>query len=261
VYWNDVDDAFVFWYSLFQTGEQMAEEAEAQSRILLVEDDAKLSRLIQEYLQENGFVVEIEPTGDRAPDRIQSEKPDLVILDIMLPGMDGLTICKTIRPDYPGPILMLTARGEEIDEVIGLEYGADDYLAKPVSPRLLLARIAALLRRAHPGSSRADEEEVFRVELGPLVVDARNRVVTLDQTPVELTSAEFELLWYLARHAGQVIERERIYRDLRGIEYDGLDRSIDLRIARLRKKLGDDGKNPKMIMSVRGVGYLMAADP
>jgi two-component system response regulator RstA len=168
--------------------------------------------------------------------------------------MDGLTICEKVRPDFSGPILMLTARGEEIDEVIGLERGADDYLAKPVSPRRLLARINALLRRAQ-------DPEPSRVQLGALTIDYRNRVAHFDQAVLELTSAEFDLLWYLARQAGQVIERERIYRDLRGIEYDGLDRSIDLRIARLRKKLGDDGKNPKLIKSVRGVGYLMAADP
>jgi two-component system response regulator RstA len=250
-----MDAGHVFWYSLFQAGELMAtQDAGTQPTILLVEDDAKLSRLIQEYLQENGYKVDIQSDGNGAPERIRSEKPDLVILDIMLPGLDGLTICKTVRPDFPGPILMLTARGEEIDEVIGLDCGADDYLAKPVSPRRLLARINALLRRAQ-------EPEPSRIQLGSLVIDSRNRVASMNQAPLELTSAEFDLLWYLARQAGQVVERERIYRDLRGIEYDGLDRSIDLRITRLRKKLGDDGKQPRMIKSVRGVGYLMAVDP
>lgn len=231
-----------------------ANEAGSKPSILLVEDDAKLSRLIQEYLQDNGFRVDIQSDGNGAAERIRSENPDLVILDIMLPGMDGLTICENVRPDFAGPILMLTARGEEIDEVIGLERGADDYLAKPVSPRRLLARVNALLRRTQ-------DPESTRIQLGSLIIDNRNRVASFDQKPLELTTAEFDLLWYLARQAGQVIERERIYRDLRGIEYDGLDRSIDLRITRLRKKLGDDGKNPKLIKSVRGVGYLMAADP
>jgi DNA-binding response OmpR family regulator len=225
--------------------------ADAPRRILVVEDDSKLAGLIQEYLESNGFTVTVEPRGDRAPKRILNEQPDVVVLDIMLPGKDGLTVCREVRSQYRGQILMLTARGEEVDEVVGLEVGADDYMAKPVSPRLLLARINTLLRRA-------SEPRGGRVEVGALVVDASSRTVHVSGCPVELTTAEFDLLWLLAVHAGEVVSRDRIYSELRGIEYDGLDRSFDLRIARLRKKLGDRGKEPRIIKSVRGVGYILA---
>lgn len=229
-------------------------------RILIVEDDPKLAALVQEYLQQNGLDVQLEPRGDRAPARILGvPQPDLVILDLMLPGLDGLSVCKAVRADYKGAILMLTARGDEVDEVVGLELGADDYLAKPVSPRLLLARVNSLLRRAAPGAvtAAAPEPEQDRVEVGPLCVDRSRRMATRGGDALELTTAEFDLLWYMAQRAGEVLSRERIYRELRGIEYDGLDRSIDLRVARLRRKLGDDGKQPQLIKSVRGTGYLL----
>ena len=229
-------------------------------RVLLVEDDPKLAALVQEYLQQSGLVVEIEPRGDTAPARIlASPQPDLVILDLMLPGLDGLSVCKAVRPDFAGAILMLTARGDEVDEVVGLELGADDYLAKPVSPRLLLARINSLLRRS---SSQAPDIAPSAptpdlVEVGPLTVDQTRRVASLSGRGLDLTTAEFDLLWYMALRTGEVLSRERIYQELRGIEYDGLDRSIDLRVARLRRKLGDDGKQPRLIKSVRGTGYLL----
>ena len=232
----------------------------ASPRILLVEDDPKLASLVQEYLQQSGLQVEVEPRGDRAPARILGDpRPDLVILDLMLPGLDGLSVCKAVRPEFRGAILMLTAKGDEVDEVVGLELGADDYLAKPVSPRLLLARVNTLLRRAAPppSSPSAGEESPEQVEVGPLSEDRARRVATLDGQSLDLTTAEFDLLWYLCRRAGEVLSRERIYSELRGIEYDGLDRSIDLRVARLRRKLGDDGKQPRLIKSIRGTGYLL----
>lgn len=231
-------------------------------QILIVEDDAKLARLIQEFLRKEGFAVEIEPRGDLAPARILSENPDLVLLDLMLPGMDGLSICREVRPRYDRAIIMLTARGEEVDEVVGLELGADDYVIKPVRPRALLARINTLLRRA-PAVSASEEtpDEPARIQIGALAVDAANRTVHLGDAPVELTTAEFDLLWFLAQNAGQVVSRERIYAEVRGIEYDGIDRSVDLRVARLRRKLGDTGKQPRRIKSVRGAGYLLAEVP
>ena len=229
-------------------------------RILLVEDDPKFAALVQEYLQQSGLSVEIEPRGDKAPARILGDPaPDLVILDLMLPGLDGLSVCKAVRPDYNGAILMLTAKGDEVDEVVGLELGADDYLAKPVSPRLLLARVNSLLRRAAPHATTAAAEEPApdHIEVGPLSVDSARRLAALDGQALDLTTAEFDLLWYMALRTGEVLSRERIYQELRGIEYDGLDRSIDLRVARLRRKLGDDGKQPRLIKSVRGTGYLL----
>ena len=227
-------------------------------RILLVEDDHKLSHLIKDFLETTGeFAVDIEPRGDRAPERIVGERPDLVILDVMLPGLDGLQVCRQVRERYPGPILMLTALGDEVDEVVGLELGADDYVAKPASPRKVLARVRTLLRRV-PVASEASSGPGGVLTVGELVVAPGRRAVSVAGREVALTTAEFDLLHLLARHAGQTLEREAIYRELRGIEWDGLDRSIDLRVLRLRKKLGDDAAHPRFIKSVRGVGYLLA---
>jgi two-component system, OmpR family, response regulator RstA len=241
-------------------------ESSLSPRILIVEDDLKLAGLVREFLGANGFAVLVEPRGDRAVARILDERPDLVILDLMLPGLDGLSVCRNVRPRFHGAILMLTARGDAMDEVVGLEIGADDYLAKPVLPRLLLARVNTLLRRTarteRPSRGETPVEAPrTRLELGSLAIDASCRSATLGGAPVELTTAEFDLLWLLARHAGVVLSRERIYSELRGIEYDGLDRSMDLRIARLRRKIGDDGKQPQKIKSIRGEGYLLVVDP
>ncbi len=220
-------------------------------RILIIEDDLRLAALVREFLQRNGFEVVLEHRGDRALDVIARETPDLVILDIMLPGLDGLTICRQARPSYRGPILMLTARGGEVDEIIGLEVGADDYMAKPVRPRVLLARIRSLLRRIDPTTDGAPR----RVEVGSLVVDAGTRAVRLDGRPIELTTAEFDLLYYMALHAGEPVSRDQLSLALRGVPYDGVDRTIDLRVSYLRNKLGDDGRRPALIKSVRGIGY------
>ncbi len=217
------------------------------ANLLLVEDDAKLAGLVEEYLVKEGFSVRVESRGDAAIARILAEQPDLVILDVMLPGADGFEVCRRVRNAYRGGILMLTARGEEIDEVLGLELGADDYVAKPVRPRLLLTRIRTLLRRGR------------RPTTG-LAIDPGSRSVQLDGNEVELTSGEFDLLAYLANRRGQTVGREELYRSVLGMEFDGLDRSLDLRIARLRKKLDDDGKHPRWIKSVRGVGYLLVSD-
>lgn len=226
-------------------------------RILQVEDDLKLAALVREFLEGAGFQVDIEPRGDMAAQRIVVENPDMVVLDLMLPGMDGLSVCRQVRPRYRNPILMLTALGDEVDEVVGLEVGADDYLVKPVRPRVLLARIHSLLRRVGGVAGDADGgAQVLRVD--DLVLDGARRSVTRDEVEIELTTTEFDLLWYLASRAGQVVTRESLYIDLRGGEWDGLDRSIDIAVARLRRKLGDDGKHPQIVKSVRGAGYLLA---
>jgi DNA-binding response OmpR family regulator len=238
--------------------------SERDPRVLIVEDDPKLAALVADYLSANGFVASVEGRGDRAEARILEERPDVVVLDLMLPGRDGLSICRSVRPQYEGAILMLTARGGELDEVVGLEVGADDYLAKPVRPRVLLARLHTLLRRTrHPaaGHAGAPPADVRRIVAGSLVVDAGSPRGEVAGAPVELTTAEFDLLWLLVRHAGEIVDRERIYAELRGIAYDGLDRSMDLRVARLRRKLGDDGKTPERIKSIRGTGYLLVVDP
>ena len=232
---------------------------EPRSSILLVEDDARLAQLVKEYLEaSDAFDVSIEGRGDQAVERIVAEQPDLVILDVMLPGLDGLTVCKRVRDRFAGPILMLTALGDEVDEVVGLELGADDYVAKPASPRKVLARVRTLLRRVPVRDEPAAPGPRALITVGALEVDPGRRLASLEGRELDLTTAEFDLLWLLARHVGETMDREAIYKRLRGIEWDGMDRSIDLRVLRLRKKLGDDAAHPRFIKSVRGVGYLLA---
>lgn len=235
---------------------------ETKTRILLVEDDTRLSTLVQEYLQQQAMAVSIEHRGDSACQRIVSEMPDLVILDLMLPGMDGLEICKAVRPEYPGPILMLTARDEDIDQVVGLEIGADDYVTKPVQPRVLLARIRALLRRfpSHAQQTVPQKHNTPDIHYDNFRISTTAREVWLNDTTLDLTTNEFELLWLLASHAGEVLTRDTILDQLRGIGYDGLDRSVDIRISRLRKKLDDNTSRPFRIKTIRGKGYLFVKE-
>ncbi|KRW59354.1 response regulator [Pseudomonas sp. TTU2014-080ASC] len=227
--------------------------------ILIVEDDQRLAELTREYLQSNGLHVSIEMDGAKAAARILQEQPDLVILDLMLPGEDGLSICRAVRGEYEGPILMLTARDDDMDQVLGLEMGADDYVCKPVRPRVLLARIRALLRR-YEGASEEAVTDRRRLQFGPLVVDSAMREAWLKEQSIELTSAEFDLLWLLTSNAGRILSREEIFSSLRGIEYDGQDRSIDVRISRIRPKIGDDPMHPRLIKTVRSKGYLFVAE-
>lgn len=227
--------------------------------LLLVEDDVRLSALVVEYLQKNGLNVETEFRGDTAVQRILDLQPDLVILDLMLPGLDGFDVCKQVRSGFHQPILMLTAKDEDIDQIVGLEIGADDYVVKPVQPRLLLARIKALLRRSEnmPNTAQTNKNEL---DFGTLKISHTARSVIFNDAVLSLTTIEFDLLWLLAKHAGQVLSREEISTTLSGIEYDGLDRSIDIRISRLRKLLQDDSAKPRGIKTVRGKGYLFVAE-
>lgn len=233
-----------------------------KTRILLVEDDERLAELTAEYLRKNGFEVVVEARGDTAEKRILGERPDLVVLDVMLPGKDGFEVCRAVRPHYPGVILMLTARDEDFDQIFGLELGADDYIAKPVQPRLLLARIKALLRRAPVVASNTaeggDGSEPAELAFGKFHISQATRSTHLGDEVIDLTTAEFDLLWLLARHAGNILSRDDLLQELRGIGFDGLDRSIDARISRLRRKLGDDPENPTRIKTVRGKGYLFS---
>jgi two-component system response regulator RstA len=242
------------------TGVEVA--SEENWRILIVEDDERLASLTKEYLESNGLNVSVEGDGSRAIERIKEEQPDLVVLDLMLPGEDGLAVCRIVRPHYQGPILMLTARTEDLDQVLGLEMGADDYVPKPVRPRVLLARIRALLRRVNEPQEESEVESSSdsRLTFGHLVVDNAMREAWLADEAIDLTSAEFDLLWLLASHAGQVLTREEIFHQLRGIEYDGQDRSIDVRVSRIRPKVGDDPMNPRRIKTVRSKGYLFVKE-
>lgn len=233
-----------------------------KTRILLVEDDERLADLTAEYLRKNDFEVAIEGRGDTAEARILKDDPDLVILDVMLPGKDGFEVCRAVRPSYKGVILMFTARDEDLDQILGLELGADDYIAKPVQPRLLLARIKALLRRApvtgSPVGDGAAAEATAQLAFGNFRISQATRSAHLGAEAIDLTTAEFDLLWLLARHAGSILSRDDLLQQLRGIGFDGLDRSIDARISRLRRKLGDDPENPTRIKTVRGKGYLFS---
>ena len=225
--------------------------------ILLVEDDKRLADLTAEYFRQNGLSVVVESRGDKALSRFAAEKPRVVLLDLMLPGLDGLTICRELRDLFDGPILIFTARDSDIDQVIGLEAGADDYVAKPVDPMVLLARTRALLRRVESGDKPTAGGDIV---LGQLRVSQSSQEVWLDEDKVQLTTHEFELLLLLARHAGTVLSRDDIFHNLRGIEYDGLDRSIDGRISKLRKKLNDCAEEPARIKTVWGKGYLLVPD-
>ncbi|MCC9655998.1 response regulator transcription factor [Rhodopirellula halodulae] len=224
-----------------------------QNRLLLVEDDPHLAAMVCDFLHENGFEVEIENDGELAAKRIVHDRFDAVVLDIGLPGMNGIDVCREVRRQFNGPILILTARGEEIDEVVALEVGADDFMSKPVRPRALLARLKNHLRKSD--SQMLEEDQIV---VGDLIVHPAKRQVTIAGTTVDMTTAEFDLIEYLAIRAGSVVARKDIYVDLLGLPYDGLDRSIDLRVSRVRRKLGDDPNQPTRIKSVRGVGYLMA---
>lgn len=233
---------------------------EAGPRILLVEDDEALAGLIGDYLRQHAYQVEIVLRGDAGARRVlQEPAPDLVILDVMLPGLNGMDICRQVRPRFKHPILMLTARTDDFDQVVGLELGADDYVKKPVEPRVLLARVRALLRRIEV-SSAVDPAEPTELVFGALQISQESRRVVLDRQPVDLTTAQFELLWLLARNAGKVLSRETIFSGLRGTDYDGLDRSIDIAMSRLRQKLRDTVSPPERIKTVRGQGYLFVAD-
>ncbi len=244
------------------------------NQILLVEDDERLASLISEYLGQQGFEITVEPRGDTAAKRILDMSPALVILDLMLPGRDGFDVCRDVRPFFKGPILMLTARDEDVDQVVGLELGADDYVNKPVEPRVLLARMRALLRRYGAGGmgdiangdsggdvanhrpSHDRDELIF----GAISISSVRREVILEGERVDLTTSEFELLWLLSSHAGTILSRDETLSALRGIDYDGLDRSVDNCISRLRKKLGDSPSRPTRIKTVRSKGYLFVAD-
>ena len=222
----------------------------------MIEDDSKLAQLTSNYLSEAGFKVLIEANGNQAKPQFLRFIPDLVILDIMLPGKDGLTICKELRPIFSGPILMLTARNEDFDQVLGLEFGADDYVIKPVEPRVLLARINALIRRSYIAIQSSKDKLI----IGALTIDPVSRSVLLAGQPVAVSSHEFELILLLAENAGTILSRDQLFSKLYNRPYDGLDRSIDVRISQVRKKLGDNPEDPYKIKTIWGKGYLFVPD-
>jgi len=231
-----------------------------KQKILIIDDDVNFSKQLSEYLNSNGFDVAIEHNGSMAIQRIDDEKPDLIMLELNVPGENGLTICKLSRQLYTGPIMMLSHRADELDQVLGLDMGADEYLSKTVSNRLMLARAQALLRRHSHEDTEVAADQQDRLKFGELTIDNTMREAWLGDETIELTSAEFDLLWLLSSHAGEILTREEIFHQLRGIESDGQDRSVDVRVSRIRPKVGDDPLHPRRIKTVRSKGYLFVAD-
>jgi two-component system OmpR family response regulator/two-component system response regulator RstA len=223
-----------------------------RKRILVVEDDPSLAAWIADYLSDHDFEVTVANHGDAAVELIRSEPPDLVVLDIMLPRRNGFNVCRDVRAFYKQPILMITAGTEETDEVLGLELGADDYLCKPIKPRVLLARINVLLRRG------SGAEQLSTRTFGLLRIDAAAKSVFLGEQEIEVSINEFEVLWLLASRAGEVVSRSELMANLRGFAYDGFDRSMDIRISRLRRKLEGQALQGVTIKTVRGKGYLFS---
>ena len=235
------------------------------AHILLVEDDTALAEWICDYLRLRDFTVTHTTRGDEAVNLIFDLNPDVVLLDGMLPGLDGLEVCKKVRPSFTNAIIMITARDEEVDEVLGLEMGADDFLVKPIRARALLTRINLVLKRQQQLKDlnpNSENESAAKTELrfGALNINHATQVASLDNQDLKISSKEFELLWVLANNAGEIISRERLVTELRGFNYDGFDRSIDIRISKLRKKLLDDASNPFRIKTVWGKGYLFVKD-
>ncbi|WP_428776227.1 response regulator [Vibrio sp.] len=225
--------------------------------MVIVEDDEKLQGMLGDYFSSQGFEVFTVNNGTDAPNLIIEQQPDIVILDLMLPGQDGLAICRQVRDHYSGKILMLTASDDDFDHVAGLEMGADDFVNKPIKPRVLLARVRMLLRRFDSHGECHDDNSI---SFGKLSLNKIKKLCVMAGDEVPLTDGEFDLLWQLASHSEQVLSREVLTKTIRGIEYDGLDRTIDNRIVILRKKLSDCSSPPRKIMTVRGKGYLFVPD-
>ncbi|MEQ8823474.1 MAG: response regulator transcription factor [Filomicrobium sp.] len=225
--------------------------------LLLIEDDERLAKMVVDYLEASGFRVRHAATGQAGLQTHEQHPSDAIILDLMLPDMDGLDVCRSIRATAQTPILMLTARGEAMDRIIGLELGADDYLPKPFEPRELLARLKAILRRgASVGVGGDAAKDVL--QFGRLEIDRDAREVRLDGTPSQLTGHQFEMLRVLAEHPGRVLSREQIMDLVRGDHLEAFDRSIDVHISRIRQAIEDNPKEPRRIITVRGAGYVFA---
>jgi two-component system phosphate regulon response regulator OmpR len=223
------------------------------ARVLLIDDDARLVEMLGEYLRSRGYQVEICGDGESGLSAQKHADFDAVILDVMLPGIDGLEVCRRMRAHSQVPILMLTARGDDMDRIVGLEIGADDYLPKPFNPRELLARLAAILRRSRPSTGQS--EDVLR--FGALEIDRAAREVRMHGQRRELTGRQFNLLLLLAERAGRVQTREQIMEALKGEEWDSVDRSIDVHISRVRQLIEDDPRHPRFVQTVRGTGYVL----
>jgi len=221
--------------------------------ILIIDDDTRLSAMLADYLKSVGYQVRAAPSGERGLQEIARKAPDAVILDIMLPDFDGFEVCKRIRTTNMLPVLMLTARGEETDRIVGLELGADDYLPKPFSPRELAARLKAILRRSQKTTPAS---QILR--FGTLEIDRDQRIAMIDHAEAPLTGYQFSLLLALAENAGRVLSRDRLMELTKGDQLEAFDRSIDVHISRIRAAIETDPRHPRRIITLRGAGYLFA---
>lgn len=228
----------------------------AATRVLVVEDEESIIDLVRPYLANEGFEVDVAMDGPTGLAKVRSFHPDIVLLDIMLPGLDGIEVLRRLRQESSAYVVMLTARTEETDKVVGLSVGADDYVTKPFSPRELIARIRAILRR-----TRGGEDQAAPLAFRTLRIDPTRREVWKGDQPVELTALEFNLLHALASYPGHVLTREQLLQRVWGPDYFGDDRIVDVHIKRLRRKLGDDASRPRFIQTVRGVGYKFGDEP
>lgn len=226
-----------------------------QYSVLLVDDDPKIAKLLQSYFEKEDFTVFIALDGIAALQLFRDKKPDILVLDLMLPGMNGLDVCRQIRRESETPILMLTARDEETDRLIGLELGADDYVSKPFSPREVVARTKAILRRSRKAS---DKKEPFKI--GKFTVDTAGYTVAAEGSALDLTPTEYKIFELLATHAGQVFTRLQMVEQVQGIAFEGYERTIDAHVKNLRRKIGDNPKDPRIIQTVYGVGYKFSGD-
>jgi len=221
--------------------------------ILVVDDEARIVKLVRDYLERAGFAVLVAHDGETALALARIEQPDLIVLDLMLPGMDGLDVCRRLRQMSGVPIIMLTARVEEADRVVGLELGADDYVTKPFSPRELVARVRSTLRRA---TGQVGPTAIVRA--GDVELDTASLTATVGGKPVDLTSTEFQVLATLARQPGRIFSREQLLEAVHGVAFEGYDRSIDSHIKNIRRKIEPDPRQPSYIQTVYGVGYRLA---
>ena len=257
-------------------------QSDTRQHILIVEDDEELAELIQEYLEMAQFKVTVHHEGSAATELALQIRPDLVILDLMLPGSDGISICRELRPQFDAPILMLTASGDKVDHILGLEVGADDFMNKPVEPRVLLAHVRALLRRAYssplsrtkphsseesnlPSGSPSHQPALTdtskqTLHFGSIEIENLARKVRLAGNLLDLSSPEYDVLLLLARNIGQILHRDILFQSLHKIDYDGQNRLIDITVCQLRAKLAQDGKSHRHIKTVRNKGYLFVAD-
>jgi DNA-binding response OmpR family regulator len=235
----------------------MSDTDSSLTQVLMIDDDAKLCRLVRDYLEPLGFRVTSVHDGRRGLEMATGSEWDVVILDVMLPGMDGFEILRKLRATSNVPVLMLTARGDETDRIVGLEIGADDYLPKTFSSRELLARLRAVLRRSSHRETQPAEQAASELVVGPLRISPDSRLAVLEDKPLTLTPVEFDILWSLARSCGRVKSREVLLDEIRDRDYDVFDRSIDVHISSLRKKLGDDAKSPRFIRTLRSAGYML----